>query len=737
MFGITCAPEIFQKTLEQILSGCEGCFNYIDDIIIFGSTRQVHDKRVKKVLEKLKASNVELNRKKCVFGVSEILFLGHKLTAEGIRPDEDKLSAIKMFREPKTMEETRSFLGLVNYVGKFLPDLATVTEPLRKLTRKSETFAWNQQQSEAFRKLKKMMSADALLGYFDVKNKTQVIADASPVGLGAVLIQIGSRGPQVISYASKSLTSTEKRYAQTEKEALALVWAVERFHYYLFGREFDLITDHKPLEIIFGTRSKPCARIERWVLRLQSYKYKVIYQSGKSNIADPLSRLVEYNGVAGEPAVKHTEQYVNFIVAASVPVAVKIEEIGEASSGDDEIRAVKKAIHEGNWNEENVAAYKMFESELCFSGNILLRGTKIVIPESLRARVLDAAHEGHPGISVMKRRLRTKVWWPKIDKQTEKFVQKCHGCMLVAAPSAPEPLRRTLLPTEPWQHLAIDFLGPLPSGHNLLVVVDYYSRYIEIDVMKKIDSEETIKRLKSIFARFGLPISITSDNGRQFVSDEFGEFCNTNNIKLINTTPYWPQQNGEVERQNRSILKRLIISQNTNRNWIDDLQEYLLMYRATPHSTTLKTPSELLFGRNIRDKIPSIHQPIETDEEVRDRDLMEKEKGRIYADKRRGAKITDISIGDKVLVKRQAKTNKLSSTFGPEKFIVISKKGSEAVIESSTGHTTYRRNVSHLKRIADGAQDEPEQQKQDDSEPKRMNLRSGTKPPKHLKDYVK
>ncbi|XP_055543261.1 uncharacterized protein K02A2.6-like [Wyeomyia smithii] len=166
------------------------------------------------------------------------------------------------------------------------------------------------------------------------------------------------------------------------------------------------------------------------------------------------------------------------------------------------------------------------------------------MPQSLRLRTLDLAHEGHPGTTVMKQRLRAKVWWPKIDTQVEKYVKDCRGCMLVAAPAVPEPMKRRELPTEPWQHLAIDYLGPLPTGHFLFVVVDYFSRYIEVEILKKIDSRETIKRLTTIFARFGLPISITADNGPQFACEEFRVYCDTNNIQLINTIPYWPQQNG-------------------------------------------------------------------------------------------------------------------------------------------------------------------------------------------------
>lgn len=282
--------EISEQSRE-ILCDCDGCLNFIDDIIVHGSSRDKHDKRLRKVLDALKRSDVSLNREKCIYGVQTLQFLGHELSAEGIKPNKEKVSAVKNFREPETPEEVRSFLGLVNYVGKFIPDLATTTEPLRKLTKKGTKFDWKEEQRKAFKNLKGQLSENATLGYYDVNDKTELVADASPVGLGAVLIQKNASGSRIISYASKSLSDVERRYCQTEKEALALVWAIERSHFYLFGRQFDLITDHKPLEVIFGPRSKPCARIERWVLRIQSYQYNVVYRPGKSNIADPLSRL--------------------------------------------------------------------------------------------------------------------------------------------------------------------------------------------------------------------------------------------------------------------------------------------------------------------------------------------------------------------------------------------------------------------------------------------------------------
>lgn len=695
MFGINCAPEIFQKIMERVLAGCEGCLNYIDDIIVFGSTKEQHDKRVRKVQDRLTASNVTLNKQKCVIGVKEIEFLGHHLSPEGIKPKHDKITAIQQFRAPATSEETRSFLGLVNYVGKFIPHLATITEPLRRLTRQDVKFEWKQEQQNAFDTLKAHMSKENTLGYYNVRDRTQIVADASPVGLGAVLIQFKNEEPRIISYASRSLSQTEQKYAQTEKEALALVWAMEKYHYYIFGREVELVTDHKALEVIFSPKAKPCARIERWVLRLQSYRYKVVYKPGKTNIADPLSRLcvARVNNTG-----KNDDAYVKWITTYAEPKAIKLEQINAESAKDTTILAVKQAMENKTWSDAT-KFYKHIESELCFNDDILLRGTRIVIPTSLVDRALELAHEGHPGMSVMKKRLRAKVWWPKMDTDVDKYVKKCEGCTLVSAPSAPEPMSRHKLPSEPWQHIAIDFCGPLPSGHHLFVIVDYYSRFLEIEIMTKIDSTETIKRLKRIFARFGLPLSITADNGRQFVSTEFKDYCNTNNIKLISTIPWWPQMNGEVERQNRSILKRLSISQQAKRNWMEDLQEYLLMYRSTPHSVTLKSPAELMFNRCIRDKLPTFNQAIESDSELLDRDTSEKEKGKEYADKKRHAKQNDIKEGDEVIAMRTMPSNKLATRFDPTTYKVIQRSGPEVTIENPETGVQYRRNVTHTKKI--------------------------------------
>ena len=277
-----------------------------------------------------------LNKKKCVFRMNEIEFMGHLLLAKGIGPTESKKTHMSIFtckalqeaREPTDSLEVRNFLGLVNFSAQFISGLATKAEPLRRLTQKNTHFVWGKDQRKAFEELKNSLTDVDTLAYFNPALKTRVVADASPVGLGAVLLQEHDKVWRTVCYANKTLSSVERRYLQTGKEALALVWSVERFHVYLLGREFELVTDHKLLEIIYSPKSKPTACIERWVLWLQPYHFHVIYKPGKENITDTLSRLPHTDEGKN---FDDTENYVNFITMKAVPKAMSAKEIEEVA----------------------------------------------------------------------------------------------------------------------------------------------------------------------------------------------------------------------------------------------------------------------------------------------------------------------------------------------------------------------------------------------------------------------
>lgn len=293
-----------------------------------------------------------------------------------------------------------------------------------------------------------------------------------------------------------------------------------------------------------------------------------------------------------------------------------------------------------------------------------------------------------------------------MDKQAENHVKRCKECTLVSSLSPPEPLIRTKMPNKPWTHIAVDFMGPLPTGHNLLVLVDYFSRFVEVVIMRETTAKLTVQALHETFCRYGIPESMRTDNGPQFVSEALNKFCLEFGIELVKTSPYWPQANGEVERANRSLKKRLQISQETpHSDWKWDLRMYLLMYNSTPHSTTGVAPSALMFGRVLRDKLPSIPSfENKLTEEVSDRDRENKLKGAEYINQRRHALPNPISVGDTVVAKRVTKENKLSSNFSPEELEVIRRDGSDVTLQSKENGRLIHRNVSHLKPIVSGPQ---------------------------------
>ncbi|MCG8048362.1 MAG: DDE-type integrase/transposase/recombinase [Candidatus Thiodiazotropha taylori] len=742
-FGISSASEMYQHVIEQVLHGCEGTRNISDDIIVHGKTKEEHDHRVCKVLERLKERGLTLNADKCKFSMDKLVFMGHVLSRKGIAPEKVKVEAILNAKEPENASEVRSFLGLVNFNARFIPDLSTVAEPLRRLTKNNVEFKWGPEQSKSFSLLKERLTNAETLGYFNPNAKTMVIADASPVGLGAVLVQQQNGEQRIISYASRTLTDVEKRYSQTEKEALALVWACERFSIYLIGIDFELITDHKPLEVIYGKTSKPSARIERMVLRLQPYRFTVKYKSGRSNIADPLSRLTQGQTEKSQVS-KVAEEYIRFMTVNAVPGALTAHDIELESGKDPEMKLLRYAIRHNNWTD--VPEYKHVRNELTFIGKLVLRGTRIVIPSSMRKCVLEIGHEGHQGIVKTKAFLRESVWWPGIDTQAERLVRQCHACQLVSQPTKPEPMSRTQLPEGPWQHLALDLMGPFPSGDHVLVVVDYYSRWYEIALLKTITSSKIINCLNKMFCTHGLPLSVTCDNAPQLVSEEMKDYLKHNGIQQHLVTPYYAQANGEVERQNRSLLKAIKTLQIEKGDWRKELDKYLLSYRATPHSCTQKSPAEMMFKRKIRTKLPYLVD-IETDLiGVRDRDSSEKEKGKQYADQKRSAEPSNISSGDKVLLE-QKHENKLSTRFEQEPYLVRKKIGNQVVMEGKDGGK-IKRNVIHVKKYEDNVITGEQDVDRDNAStaatpvtipvPVETNVRPKreTRRPKYLEDYV-
>lgn len=702
MFGVSSAPEKYQQIIRGVIAKCgAGVANIADDIVVYGRDVAEHDARLRVVLDRLQEVGLTLNRRKCQFRLDQLTFFGHRLTSDGVSPSDEKVEAIRRAEAPTCVSETRSLLGLLQYCSRFIPDYASAVEPIQRLCRKDVKFEWSCEQQEAFEKLKQYLIEKRTLAYFCVDAKTRVIADASPYALGSVLTQWQGGMWRIVSYASRSLSPVERRYSQTEREALALVFACERFKLYLYGLPFELETDHKPLECIFKPRAKPSARIERWVLRLQAFNFRVVYRPGKTNIADSLSRLNRQH-VGGESG----RDDICTLVTHTIPVAISMAELEERSREDAELRLLCELIDSGQWDSAGpvVSKYIPVRNELSQWHGIVLRGTRLVIPQCLRARVLDLAHEGHQGIVKTKWRLRSKVWWPGIDREAEKYCRACYACQLVSQATPPEPMARSY-PSSPWTDIAVDLMGPLPTGEMLLVAVDYYSRYFEVVVLRSTTSQKLIEVIKPMFARYGVPTSMKTDNGPNLVSQEFDEFLREYGVQHVTSPPLWPQANGEVERQNKTLLKILRIAHSQEKSWRDELVTFLMSYRSTPHTSTGVSPFELMFRRPMRTKLPEMAPTNNVfDEEYTDRDWRNKLSGKTYSDNRRGAVTDPVEVGDLVLVKAE-KSHKLSANFDSTPYTVTKREGGEVTVRRNNDGQELRRHTTAVKRLV--LDDEP------------------------------
>ena len=290
-YGASVGSEICQHVIGQVLEGCPNTRNIADDILVHGPTKEEHDKFLESTLLCLQERNLTVNPAKCLFGVTELDYYGFHISALGVSPDKNRIQAIKQMQPPNSATEARSFLGSVNTVARFVPNLAAMTEPIRQLTHKNSPWSWGPEQSEAFEKFCNLISSDTVLAHFDPSLPTQVRHDACKIGISGALTQKHPDGSiRPVTYASRSLSPVEQRCSQREREALPAVWACERFHFYIHGIQFDLVGDHKPLEVLLNGRGNASPRIERWRLRLQNYSPRIVFQPGIQNAVDILSR---------------------------------------------------------------------------------------------------------------------------------------------------------------------------------------------------------------------------------------------------------------------------------------------------------------------------------------------------------------------------------------------------------------------------------------------------------------
>ena len=601
-FGISSAPGIFQRAMEQLLRDIPGVLCYLDDILICGETEAEHLERLNVVLTKLQDAGLRLRLDKCAFKVTEVSYLGYRIDSNGIHPTKDKVRAIVEAPNPTNKKQVQSYLGMINFYRRFIPNCSTILEPLNSLLRDDIKWVWGKEQEKAFKLSKlNLLNSEALV-HFNPKLPITIVADSSAYGVGAVLCHDIDGQERPVTFASRTLSQSERNYSQIEKEALAIIFALKKFHNYAWGQNIKIVTDHKPLLGIFSPEKPipPMAsgRIQRWALMLQAYKLTIVHRSGAVlGTADALSRLPLPKTEENVPVPCEWTNLVNFLDHSPVTAV----DIKNASRTDITISTVIKhcelgwplAIDEGN---PEVLPYFRRKTELHVQGGCLLWGYRIVVPPKLRKSIIEELHGGHVGASRMKEFARSYVWWPNLDKDLEDVVKQCPECFQNARSPGRAELHPWEWPSQPWHRLHIDYAGPVQNKY-FLVLIDAHSKWAEIFPTSGPNAKETIKHLRHCFCEKGLPVTIVSDNGPCFTSAEFQDFLSQNGIRHVTSAVYKPSTNGLAEKmvQNfKTILKK------SSEPTVEVIDKFLFKYRIMPHTTTGVSPAELLYKRKLR-----------------------------------------------------------------------------------------------------------------------------------------
>ena len=507
-FGIKTASEEYQRHQTEALQGVPGLAIVADDLLVcgYGDTMQEaiqnHNHNLTELLDRCRQKNLKLNRKKVQLCKTEVPYIGHLLTADGVKPDPSKIAAIVNMPRPTNVKETQRFLGFINYLAKFLPHLSEVCQPLRCLCEKNNQFCWESQQEQAFTKAKQLVTMEPVLTYYDANKPVTIQCDSSDKCLGCTILQDG----KPIAFASTALSPAQQRYAVMEKEMLVICFAAKKFSTYILGKgDVTVETDHKPLEAIFkkSLLAAPI-RLQRMLLQLQRYNLKVKYIKGTTQyIADLLSRAIPPNSVPDAES-KSFDVFClgldNISYAEYTSVSRNSQaEIKVATENDPALQLLKATVMKG-WPDSKeetpakIQEYWNFREEITIQDGILYKGLRMIIPVSLREDMLKKLHSSHVGTEACIRKASDSLFWPGLRKDITNLVSNCHVCAEINKTQQKEPLQTPKLPTRPWSKVAVDEFHY--KNKSYLLTVDYFSDYFEIDRLYSTTSKSIIKSYK-------------------------------------------------------------------------------------------------------------------------------------------------------------------------------------------------------------------------------------------------
>lgn len=609
-FGAANAPAVFQRTMDHILHGLIGkfCFVYINDIVIYSRNPQEHASHLQAVLQRLREAGLRTKLSKCHFAQQEIKLLGYLVNEHGIRSDPEKTKAIANMRPPTRVTEVRSFLGMTGYYRQTIPDYAHIAAPLTALARKHVRWEWTAQCEQSFRTLQQQLQSDSALAFTRTDRPYQLFTDACDYAVGGILVQKGDDGiDRVVQYmyVSHQLPEQQRKWATIEKEAYAIVYCLNKLRQYLWGAEFEILMDHKPLKCLFQGEMAT-TKIQRWGVLIAEFGAPIRYKEGRKNVrADMLSRI--------RPMEVDAVDTANWIEPQADEVEWTLPLQFDGIDPKNLVR-VQKTEFPNHWQEaqdEDNEDYEVRESILYSCrrpGPRQAAYRRVLLPALWHSPVIERCHQqtGHAGIWKTMRAIQECYVWPGMKKDVTQHLRSCAVCQIHKPTPQHVAHGRMPDPRYPHQIVSMYLTGPLTRserGHAyLFTLIDHLTGWADAYPISNKKGETIADILhRDYFPRYGAPEILISDNGTEFVNSSVAALCKACDVERRMTTPYHPQSNGKIERFHRTlkgIIERLMTK--TRANWESQLGPALSAYRNTVSSATGYTPFQALYGRQVR-----------------------------------------------------------------------------------------------------------------------------------------
>ena len=612
-FGLTNAPAVFQRAMDGILSPVLGrsALVYIDDIVVFSRSTEEHLEHLREVFTLLRGAGLRLKSTKCEFSRDSVELLGYQVSAKGIAPTSEKTKAIRELPAPRNLKTLRSFLGLANYYRQCMDSYARIAEPLLELTRKGVIFEWTVHRQAAFEALKNLLVSPAVMAYPDVRKPYRLYTDACEYAVGAVLVQTDDAGVErVIQYVSHQLNNVQRRWATIEKEAYGVVYAITKLRPYLYGSDFVVLTDHKPLRSLF-TKEMANTKIQRWAVLLAEYGANIQYREGRNNVrADMLSRIVSEDA---------TDEIALITDRTSQELDDEDKDDYDVLREDGIPRRELIRQQEAEFAaERDLARDDEEDSDYILRNGILYSERRpypgaeeyprIMLPTRWRGTITDRAHRGvgHMAAGKTQKRILEAYVWSGLRKFVRARVMLCVLCQAYHRRPVHVAMQEVEIPPTPMEFIGMDLIGPFSENEEgcryILTMIDYMSGWAEAFPVRNQSAAELMRVMtREYLPRHGHPKTIVCDNGQGFGSRAWTAFMKDAHVRLIHATPAHPQGNAKVERFNRTfkeIMTKLVCNRPTD--WTDQIGAVLSAYRHTVSNVTGHTPFFILYGRRAR-----------------------------------------------------------------------------------------------------------------------------------------